>query len=166
MYERSTPALVVRSHAGVAIQRGVAFAGFAGGKLVAIATKRRVLWEGRSVSQPRGNTELERISDITSNPVVDDEQVCAISFQGRVACFEPAQGSPIMESRDFQRQGHDAVAQISLPQRRKGVGPCSGQDQWQHVVEKAISCSCALPARPYAADNLSWWAIMKDTCTG
>jgi outer membrane protein assembly factor BamB len=95
MYERSTPALVVRSHAGVTIQHGVAYAGFAGGKLAAISIKDgEVLWEAL-VSQPRGNTELERISDITSDPVVDDEQVCAIAFQGRIACFDTAQGSPL-----------------------------------------------------------------------
>lgn len=94
-YERSTPALVVRSHAGVVLQRGVVFAGFAAGKLVAISLKDgAVLWEN-AVSQPRGNTELERISDITSNPVVDDEQVCAIAFQGSVSCFDVAQGSPL-----------------------------------------------------------------------
>jgi outer membrane protein assembly factor BamB len=95
LYERSTPALVVRSHAGVTLQRGVAFAGFAGGKLAALSIKDgSVLWE-TSVSQPRGSTELERISDITSNPVADDEQVCAIAFQGRVACYDVAQGSPL-----------------------------------------------------------------------
>ena len=95
LYERSTPALVVRSHAGVTLQRGVAFAGFAGGKLAAMKIKDgSVLWEA-SVSQPRGATELERISDITSNPAADDEQVCAIAFQGRVACFEAAQGGPL-----------------------------------------------------------------------
>jgi outer membrane protein assembly factor BamB len=95
LYERSTPALVVRSHAGVTLQRNVAFAGFAGGKLVAMKIKDgSVLWEV-SVSQPRGSTELERISDITSNPVADDEQVCAIAFQGRVACYDAVQGSPL-----------------------------------------------------------------------
>jgi outer membrane protein assembly factor BamB len=95
LYERSTPALVVRNHAGVAIQRGVAFAGFAGGKIAAIKIKDgEVLWEN-FVSQPRGSTELERISDITSDPVVDDEQVCAIAFQGHLACFDPAQGGPL-----------------------------------------------------------------------
>jgi outer membrane protein assembly factor BamB len=100
MYERSTPALVVRSHAGVAINRGVAFAGFAGGKLAAIRIKDgEVIWEAQ-VSQPSGNTELERISDITSDPIVDDEQVCAISFQGRVACFDKIQGSALW-SRDI-----------------------------------------------------------------
>lgn len=95
LYERSTPALVVRSHAGVTVQRGVAYAGFAGGKLVALKiADGSVLWEV-AVSQPRGNTELERISDITSNPVADDEQVCAVAFQGRVACYDAAQGSPL-----------------------------------------------------------------------
>ncbi len=95
LYERSTPALVVRSHAGVTLQWGAAFAGFAGGKLAAIRiSDGSVLWEV-SVSQPRGNTELERISDITSNPTVDDEQVCAIAFQGRVACYEGLRGNPL-----------------------------------------------------------------------
>lgn len=92
LYERATPALIVRSHAGVVIQRGVVFAGFAAGKLAAINLKNgAVIWES-GVSQPRGNTELERISDITSVPVVDDEQVCAVSFQGRAACFDIAKG--------------------------------------------------------------------------
>ena len=95
MYERSSPALVVRSHAGVTLRRGVAYAGFAGGKLVAIKiSDGSLLWEN-SVSQPRGNTELERISDITSNPVVSDAQVCAIAFQGRLACYEAGQGNPL-----------------------------------------------------------------------
>jgi outer membrane protein assembly factor BamB len=95
MYERSTPALVVRSHAGITIQRGIAYAGFAAGKLAAINVNNgEVLWETQ-VSQPRGSTELERISDITSDPVVDDEQVCAIAFQGSIACYDVAQGSPL-----------------------------------------------------------------------
>jgi outer membrane protein assembly factor BamB len=100
MYDRSTPALVVRSHAGVAVQRGVAYAGFAAGKLAAIRiSDGEVLWESQ-VSEPRGNTELERISDVTSDPVVDDEQVCAVSFQGRTACFDTAQGNQLW-SRDI-----------------------------------------------------------------
>ncbi len=95
VYERSTPALVVRSHAGVVIRRGLVYAGFAGGKLLAIKlADGSLVWEN-AVSQPRGNTELERISDITSNPIISDEQVCAIAFQGNLACFEAGQGSPL-----------------------------------------------------------------------
>ena len=101
MYERSTPALVVRSHASVVVRDSVVYAGFAGGKLVALKlTDGSLLWEN-SVSQPRGNTELERISDITSNPVLNDNQVCAIAFQGRIACYEVTQGNPLW-SREIE----------------------------------------------------------------
>jgi outer membrane protein assembly factor BamB len=87
--------LVVRNFASVTLQRGIAYAGFAAGKIVALEIKNGgLVWEN-SVSQPRGNTELDRISDITGNVVVDDEQACAIAFQGRVACFDAAQGNPL-----------------------------------------------------------------------
>ena len=93
VYERSTPALVVRNHAGVAIKREMLFAGLPGGKLAAIALGNGIVaWES-IVSIPRGNTELEQISDVTSVPVVDEEQVCAVSFQGRLACFDSTQGN-------------------------------------------------------------------------
>jgi outer membrane protein assembly factor BamB len=93
LYERATPTLVVRNHAGVVVQRGMVFAGFAAGKLAAInLTNGALIWES-AVSQPRGNTELERISDITSLPAVDSESVCAVAFQGRLACFDIKQGA-------------------------------------------------------------------------
>lgn len=100
LYERATPALIVRSHVGVTIERGIVYAGFAGGKLAAIGLANGIVaWES-AVSQPRGNTELERISDVTSLPVADGEQVCSVSFQGRVACFDIAQGN-LLWSRDL-----------------------------------------------------------------
>lgn len=95
LYERATPTLIVRSHAGVLIRNGLVYAGFAAGKLAAINLKTGVVvWES-TVSQPRGNTELERISDITSLPVADDAQVCAVAFQGRLACFDAVQGGAL-----------------------------------------------------------------------
>jgi outer membrane protein assembly factor BamB len=93
VYERSTPTLIVRNHAEINIQNGVAYAGFPAGKLVAInMLNGSAIWEA-AVSQPKGNTELERISDITSVPVVDSEKVCAVAFQGRLACFDIKQGA-------------------------------------------------------------------------
>lgn len=95
LYERATPTLIVRSHASVVIRNGLVYAGFAAGKLAAIGLSNGVVvWES-SVSQPKGNTELERISDITSLPVVNDAQVCAVAFQGRLACFDAVQGGAL-----------------------------------------------------------------------
>ncbi|HQS58499.1 MAG: outer membrane protein assembly factor BamB [Gallionellales bacterium 35-53-114] len=99
LYERATPTLIVRNHAGVVVQNGIVFAGFAAGKLAAISLANgAVIWES-AVSQPRGNTELERISDITSLPAVDNNSVCAVAFQGRIACFDIKQGA-MLWSRD------------------------------------------------------------------
>ncbi len=93
VYQRANPTLSVRSHAGVAHQGGAIFAGFAGGRLVAIAASTgSVGWES-VVALPRGTTELERVADVTSLPVVDGSQVCAVAFQGRLACFDARQGS-------------------------------------------------------------------------
>lgn len=95
LYQRATPALSVRTHAGVVIHRGAVFAGFPGGRLVAIALANgSVAWES-VVALPRGTTELERVADITSPPVVDDHQACAVAFQGRVACFDTLRGTSI-----------------------------------------------------------------------
>lgn len=95
LYERITPALSVRNNAGVVIRNGMVYAGFAAGRVAAIGlTRGVVIWEA-TVSQPRGNTELERISDITSLPAVDDRQVCAIAFQGRLVCFDAIQGNTL-----------------------------------------------------------------------
>jgi len=95
IYQRPTAVpLTVRSHVGLVLYRGGAFAGFPGGRLLAIAVLTgNVAWEG-VVAIPRGATELERVADVASLPVVDSQQVCAVAFQGRVACFDPASGTP------------------------------------------------------------------------
>jgi outer membrane protein assembly factor BamB len=113
LYERATPTLIVRNHAGVLIQRGVVYAGFAAGKLAAInLTNGAVIWES-AVSQPRGNTELERISDITSLPAANGDNVCAVAFQGRIACFSNNQGA-MLWSRELSSDKGLVMARSNL----------------------------------------------------
>lgn len=95
LYQRALPTLAVRSHAGLVVTRGAVFAGYPGGKLVALSLVNGNLgWEA-SVAQPRGATDLERIADIASLPVVDGNRICAVAYQGRVACFEILNGNPV-----------------------------------------------------------------------
>ncbi len=100
VYQRSTPALSLRSNVGVTVAGKVALAGFPGGKLVAIALNNgAAMWEA-TVALPKGATELERVSDVTSAPVVAGREVCAAAYQGRVACFDLASGNHLW-SRDM-----------------------------------------------------------------
>jgi len=100
VYERATPALSLRSSAGVVLDGGAAYAGFAGGKLIALRVEDgKVIWEA-SVAQPKGTTEIERIADITSLPFVDGSLVYAVAYQGKVAAVDRATGR-IAWSRDI-----------------------------------------------------------------
>lgn len=109
VYQRATPALTVRSFGGVLVTRGAVFAGFPGGKVVALNLQNGALgWEG-TVAQPRGATELERVADVTSLPVLDGNQVCAVAYQGRIACFDASRGTPLW-ARDVSSVSGLAVA--------------------------------------------------------
>jgi outer membrane protein assembly factor BamB len=92
VYQRSTPALALRSNVGVTLTGKALYAGFPGGKLTAIALNNgAALWEA-TVALPRGATELERIADVASDPVLEGGSVCAVAYQGRVACFDVDNG--------------------------------------------------------------------------
>jgi outer membrane protein assembly factor BamB len=95
VYQRAVPALSVRSHAGMVISRGLVVAGFPGGRLVAVSTQNGgAAWDG-IVALPKGATELERVADVTSVPVVDEARACAVAYQGRVVCFDAVRGTAI-----------------------------------------------------------------------
>jgi len=92
-YQRQIPTLTMRTDAGVVLYHGGVFAGFPGGRLVAINIENGAVgWEAL-VALPHGSTELERVTDVASPPVIDDQQICAVAFQGRVACFDLLRGT-------------------------------------------------------------------------
>jgi outer membrane protein assembly factor BamB len=100
VYQRSTPALSLRSNVGVLPAGKVTLAGFPGGKLVAIANNNgAAVWEV-TVALPKGATELERVADVTSSPAISGSTVCAAAFQGRAACFDSNTGNTLW-SRDM-----------------------------------------------------------------
>ena len=128
VYQRLNPPLTVRRFVGGTLTRGAVFTGTAGGKLLALDVNNGTLgWEA-NVATPKGATELERIADVTSLPVVDGKQVCAVAFQGRVACFELQRGT-LLWSRDFS-----SLAGLELDEEYlyltddKGSGACTRQD--------------------------------------
>ena len=100
VYQRSMPSLSLRSSVGVVHAGTVTLAGFPGGKLVAIANNNgAAVWEV-TVALPKGSTELERVADVTSSPVISGTTVCAAAFQGRAACFDSKTGNTLW-SRDM-----------------------------------------------------------------
>jgi outer membrane protein assembly factor BamB len=95
VYQRATSSLMVRTPAGLSVLQDSVYAGFSGGKLVALGLANGgVRWEA-TVALPKGATELERVTDIVGDPAVVGREVCAAAFQGRIACFETQSGNQL-----------------------------------------------------------------------
>ena len=100
VFQRPSPALLLRSDAGVLALGGDVIAGFPNGKLIALDVEDgKLTWEV-TVTQARGSTELERIADVAGLPVVEGPTVCAAAFQGKVGCFD-IQTRNMIWSRDL-----------------------------------------------------------------
>ncbi|PZU51584.1 MAG: outer membrane protein assembly factor BamB [Thauera sp.] len=131
-YQRANPALTLRTHAGLITTPSLVLAGFPGGKLVAInRTNGSAVWES-NVALPKGSTELERIADVTSPPVIAGREVCAAAFQGRVACFELNSGNTVWTRDISSSAGIDIDAQNLYISDDKGA---------VHALDRATGAS-------------------------
>ena len=151
-YQRPNPSLTLRTHAGVISTPTAVIAGFPGGKLVSInRSTGAAMWES-NVVLPKGSTELERIADVTSLPVIAGREVCASAFQGRVACFELANGNTLW-TRDIS-----SAAGIDIDDQNLYVSDDAGA---VHALDRATGASLwkqdklvrRSPGRPLALDG-------------
>lgn len=101
VYQRAMPTLSIRGAGSPVFADRYLFVGFPGGRLVALSLQNGApVWEG-PVAQPKGSTELDRVADVVASPVVEGTQICAVAFQGRVACFDMGQGGALVWSREL-----------------------------------------------------------------
>jgi outer membrane protein assembly factor BamB len=90
--QQPLPALTLRQSSPMVFDDDVLFAGLPGARLVALDLKLGApRWE-QIIASARGATELERLIDVAGAPAVDDERVCAIAYQGRLACLRKDDG--------------------------------------------------------------------------
>ncbi len=121
VYQRAAASLIIRSPAGMTAHEGQVFAGFSGGKMVALQLDTGALrWEV-SVSQPKGATELERVSDLSGDPAVVGREVCAASYQGRAACYEWQTGNQLWAREMSTLNGMSVDARYAYVADEKGA---------------------------------------------
>ena len=98
IYDRTVPPLTLRGTSTPAIDGGVVVAGFDGGKMAALDVRTgKLLWE-TSISAARGRSELERMVDIDSEPMIVDGTVYIATFQGHVAAVQLETGRILWSS--------------------------------------------------------------------
>lgn len=157
-YQRTAPTLTVRTPAGISVSQGVVYAGFAGGKLVAInLSNGAVRWEA-TVALPRGTTELERVTDVIGLPLVTQREVCAVAFQGRVACFDLSKGQAIWSREMSSTSGLSLDVRYALISDDKGavhaLDRTNGTSVWKQdkLLLRNLSAPLALEREVAVAD--------------
>ena len=91
-FSSQVPILTLRGTAAPVIENSLVFAAFANGKLMAAdINSGAIAWEGR-VAMAQGESEIERVVDIDGQPLVTSNALFAVSYQGRIAAFDPTSG--------------------------------------------------------------------------
>lgn len=95
--DQSVPSLTLRYSSSPVVKGDKVLVGFAAGKLQALDLNSGLIeWE-RTISQPRGRSELQRMVDISADPVVVGDTVFAINYQGKLAAVEVNTGNLVWE---------------------------------------------------------------------
>jgi outer membrane protein assembly factor BamB len=157
-YQRAPAALRLRVPQGMTVHEGLLYTGFSGGKLVALALDGGALrWEA-SVADPKGTTELERVTDVVGEPVLVGREVCAAAFQGRVACFDAQTGSLLWAREISSVTGVSADARYAYASDERGsvhaLDRTTGRSLWKldRLAHRQLSRPLPLGARIAVGD--------------
>ena len=104
-YDGGVPSLSVRGTGSPVIESGVAITGFDNGRVAAVrSVTGELVWEGL-VADPRGRSEVERLADVDTEPVLVGGVVYAASYERAVAAFDAETGRTIWRRAIASRTG-------------------------------------------------------------
>ncbi len=99
-YQGSVPALSLRGDSIPVIAGDNVLLGLANGRIAALSLyDGSVIWES-TVAVAQGRTDLERMVDVDATPLVADDTVYAVAYQGKLVALSRLTGSTIW-SRDI-----------------------------------------------------------------
>lgn len=99
-YQKPIPNLTLRANNTFqVIGQDVVILGQPGGKLVLLnLTNGNTIWEN-VVAIPDGATDLDKLTDVASRPVLDGKEICVASYNGKIACLDAISSSVIWSKK-------------------------------------------------------------------
>ncbi|HSC69367.1 MAG TPA: outer membrane protein assembly factor BamB [Cellvibrio sp.] len=94
-YDNPPPVLTLRGTPSPIVTDSAIYAGFSNGRMMAFnPSNGLILWEQR-IASPKGRSELERMVDIHSSPVIKDGVIYVGTYQGRISALARGTGRPL-----------------------------------------------------------------------
>jgi outer membrane protein assembly factor BamB len=150
--QRPGPALALRTNMRMVIIEGLVISGLPNGRLMAINLHTgAVQWEG-TVSVSQGATDLERVSDVVGSPQTQGSLLCAVSYQGKMACFDVSQGGrPLWDKPFSSATGMVTDSQQAYASNQRGVvyafRLADGSQVWKQdaLLNRSLSGPAVIP---------------------
>lgn len=94
-YDNPPPVLTLRGTPSPIVTDTAIYAGFSNGRVMAFnPANGLILWEQR-IASPKGRSELERMVDIHSSPIIRDGVIYVGTYQGRISALARGTGKPL-----------------------------------------------------------------------
>ncbi|MBI2792123.1 MAG: outer membrane protein assembly factor BamB [Gammaproteobacteria bacterium] len=106
---QSTPSLTLRFSSAPAIVGDKVLVGFASGKLLALNLHSGLIEWDRIITLPHGRSELQRMVDISADPIVVEDTIYVITYQGKLAAVNISSGNLLWE-REVSSYQNMAIA--------------------------------------------------------
>lgn len=94
-YDNPPPVLTLRGTPSPIVTDTAIYAGFSNGRVMSFnPANGLILWEQR-IASPKGRSELERMVDIHSSPIIKDGVIYVGTYQGRISALARGTGKPL-----------------------------------------------------------------------
>lgn len=148
-YSQREPSLTLRGTSSPVIAGDVVISGFDNGKLVALSLfEGKVVWQ-RTITEPRGRSELERLVDLDGTPVVTDGVVYVVSYRGDISAVSILDGQLLWNRKMSSYKGltldgkqlyiTDAESQLWALYRTNGASLWKQEKlKWRSITRPAV----------------------------
>jgi outer membrane protein assembly factor BamB len=124
-HDRTIPALSIRSRGSPTIADNLVLDGYGSGKLISLdLAEGKPGWEA-TVALPHGRSEIERLVDMDSDPIVKGDTIYVTGYQGGVAAVSLNDGEVLWRQSDLSSYTGMAAGRRSL------FVTDAGSDVWQ-----------------------------------
>lgn len=166
---RPIGALSIRSHHPALVFDGMVIFAGAQASLFAVNPKSgQLVWE-QTIARPTGISEVERLVDIVSAPVVEPRQtetrnarVCASTFNGKTTCLLAHNGQIVWQADIASASGLAISEELVMVVDREsvlvGLSRIDGQERWRNdsLKGRALTMPILTPRGLMLADGLGF----------
>ena len=154
-YDTTMPALSLRGNSRADTFGEFVVAGATNGKVMVLDLETGLLRWDPKISDASGDTELERVVDVDSTPLIINENLYAVSFQGRIVAYNMQNGRLIWANdessyRDLAK-GYGNIYVSSDDSQLTAYDQKSGDIKWvqEGLLRRKLSAPAAIG--PYLA---------------